>query len=87
MVAAVGHFAPHIESKTAKYVLLLEQERRELQPRLRTAARSRLTSIRRPYRMNERSSSRVTIGMSNKWIGSGCTIRAPPDAKKSAIWP
>jgi len=28
--------------------------------------------------MNERSSSRVTIGMSNKWIGSGCSIRTPP---------
>ena len=78
---------PHIESKAAEHVLLLEPERRELWPRLRTAARPRLTSVRRPYGMNERSSSRVTIGMSNKWIGSGCTIRVPPDAKKSAIWP
>jgi hypothetical protein len=30
VVAVVGHFAPHIESKAAEYVLLLEQERREL---------------------------------------------------------
>jgi hypothetical protein len=49
-------------------------------------SRPRLASVRRPYGMNERSSSRVTIGISNKWIGSGCTIRVPPDAKKSAIW-
>jgi hypothetical protein len=39
------------------------------------------------YGMNERSSSRMTIGMSNKWIGSACGIRVPPEAKKSAIWP
>jgi transposase len=45
------------------------------------------TSATGCYGMNERSSSRVTIGMSNKWIGSGCSIRMPPDAKKSAIWP
>ena len=39
------------------------------------------------YGMNQRPSGRVTIGTSNRWIGSGCSIRVPPDAKKSAIWP